>query len=70
MLNGSDRLADTYPSILDRQLHRQRYPSSRYVDDIRIIAKSWEEANTMIEEVAEYHSRTRAYIVSRKNVGI
>ena len=54
MLNASDRLADTYLSILDRQLQRQRYPSSRYVDDIRIIAKSWEEANTTIEKVAEY----------------
>jgi RNA-directed DNA polymerase len=27
--------------------------SSRYVDDIRVIAKSWESANSIIEEVAE-----------------
>lgn len=54
MLNPSDRLADTYLSILDRHLQRQGYLSSRYVDDIRIIARSWEEANATIEAVAEY----------------
>jgi len=54
MFTSSDRLADTYLSILDRQLSRKGYMSSRYVDDIRIIAESWEKANTAVEEVAEY----------------
>jgi RNA-directed DNA polymerase len=53
MQYASDRLADTYLSILDRQLARRGYDASRYVDDIRVLANDWTQANLIIEEVAE-----------------
>ena len=53
MQHASDRLADTYLSILDRQLSRSGYAASRFVDDIRILANDWEHANGIIEQAAE-----------------
>jgi RNA-directed DNA polymerase len=53
MQHASDRLADAYLSILDRRLSRSGYAASRFVDDIRILADSWEHANGIIEQAAE-----------------
>lgn len=53
MQHASDRLADTYLSILDRKLSREGYSASRFVDDIRILADNWENANGIIEQAAE-----------------
>jgi hypothetical protein len=52
MLEASDRLADTYLSIVDRQLTRRGYPIHRYADDIRVLASNWESANEIIETTA------------------
>jgi len=54
MLLASDRLADAYLSILERRLSRDGHIMSRYVDDFRVGASNWEEANTVIEQAAEY----------------
>lgn len=53
MQYASDRLADAYLSILDRKLSRSGYSASRFVDDIRILANSWEHSNGIIEQAAE-----------------
>lgn len=52
MLQASDRLADTYLAVVDRQLERLGYQVHRYVDDYRVIADSWNEANQIIEDAA------------------
>ena len=53
MLAPSDRLADTYLSVLDRRLARAGYHSNRFADDVRVVASSWEEANDIVDAVAE-----------------
>lgn len=53
MMEASDRLADTYLSILDRRLARAGYASHRFADDIRVSAQNWEEANQIIEAASE-----------------
>lgn len=52
MLETSDRLADTYLAVMDRQLERLGFQTHRYVDDFRILAHGWEEANVIVEAVA------------------
>ena len=69
MLTASDRLADAYLSVLDRKLARDGYLTFRYVDDVRIIAKNWETANTAIEQAAEY-ARELGLILSSKKTSI
>lgn len=69
MLPTSDRLADAYLSILDRKLAQDGYLVARYVDDIRIIANTWDDANTAIERAAEY-ARELGLILSAKKTGI
>lgn len=66
MLTASDRLADTYLSILDRKMGRDGYSVRRYVDDIRVIAQSWEHANLAIEQAAEYARDLGLILSSRK----
>jgi RNA-directed DNA polymerase len=66
MLTASDRLADTYLSILDRKLARDGYSLYRYVDDIRLVAQSWEHANLAIEQAAEYARELGLILSSRK----
>ncbi|MFG1751435.1 reverse transcriptase domain-containing protein [Streptosporangium sandarakinum] len=50
----SDRLADTYLSILDRKLGRHGYNLLRYADDLRVTANDWLTANSIIEHADEY----------------
>jgi RNA-directed DNA polymerase len=66
MLSASDRLADTYLSILDRKMSRDGYSVRRYVDDIRVTAQSWEHANLAIEQAAEYARDLGLILSSRK----
>src|SRR5690348_10265782 len=51
---ASDRLADAYLDVLVRQLTRDGFGVSRYVDDIRIHGRTWNQANDAIERAAEY----------------
>lgn len=53
MLQPSDRLADTYLARIDRHLGRLGYELHRYVDDFRVVADSWNEANQIIEDAAD-----------------
>uniref|UniRef100_A0AAU2VSH3 Reverse transcriptase domain-containing protein n=1 Tax=Streptomyces sp. NBC_00008 TaxID=2903610 RepID=A0AAU2VSH3_9ACTN len=65
----SDRLADLYLSVLERQLLRHKLPVTRYADDFRIQSESWEEANEVIEYAAEY-ARELGLILSSDKTGI
>ncbi|WP_371593458.1 reverse transcriptase domain-containing protein [Streptomyces virginiae] len=65
----SDRLADLYLSVLERQLLRHKLPVSRYADDFRVRADSWEMANEVIEYAAEY-ARELGLILSSDKTGI
>ncbi|MFE5089202.1 reverse transcriptase domain-containing protein [Streptomyces sp. NPDC056638] len=65
----SDRLADLYLSVLERQLLRHKLPVTRYADDFRIRAEGWEEANEVIEYAAEY-ARELGLILSSDKTGI
>jgi hypothetical protein len=53
MLTASDRLADAYLSILDRRLGRAGLEAHRFADDIRVLARDWEHANTIVEAASE-----------------
>ena len=53
MLVTSDRLADTYLSMIDRHMVRMGYELHRYVDDYRVLANGWDEANQIVEVFAE-----------------
>lgn len=53
MLAPSDRLADTYLSVIDREMARTGYRANRFADDVRVLAGDWESANAVIEHVAE-----------------
>ncbi|MEU0877808.1 reverse transcriptase domain-containing protein [Lentzea sp. NPDC005914] len=50
----SDLLADTYLNILDRRLHRGQFVTSRFADDFKILASSFDEASEIIELCSEY----------------
>ncbi|WP_326550608.1 RNA-directed DNA polymerase [Micromonospora sp. NBC_01813] len=50
---ASDRLADAYLDIMVRQLAREGLDVIRYVDDMRILARSWHEGNDAIDRAAE-----------------
>lgn len=65
----SDRLADLYLSVLERQLLRHKLPVARYADDFRIRADNWEMANEVIEYAAEY-ARELGLILSSDKTGI
>jgi RNA-directed DNA polymerase len=69
MLPASDRLADAYLSILDRKLSQDGYVVARFVDDIRIIAETWDDANVAIERAADY-ARQLGLILSAQKTGI
>lgn len=69
MQDASDRLADTYLSLIDRNLARDGYDTLRYADDIRIRVDGWEDANRVIEEVAE-HARSLGLILSAQKTSI
>ncbi|TPQ22626.1 hypothetical protein FGD71_008645 [Streptomyces sporangiiformans] len=64
----SDRLADLYLSVLERQLLRRKLPVVRYADDFRIRAESWEMANGVIEYAAEYARELGLILSSDKTV--
>ncbi|MFC8765178.1 reverse transcriptase domain-containing protein [Streptomyces sp. NPDC057193] len=59
----SDRLADLYLSVLQRQLMRHKFEVSRYADDFRVRASTWESAHDVIEYAAEY-ARSLGLILS------
>lgn len=65
----SDRLADLYLSVLERQLLRHKLPVIRYADDFRIRVENWEMANGVIEYAAEY-ARELGLILSSDKTGI
>ncbi|MFJ2232524.1 reverse transcriptase domain-containing protein [Streptomyces sp. NPDC087859] len=65
----SDRLADLYLSVLERQLLRHKLPVVRYADDFRIRVENWEMANGVIEYAAEY-ARELGLILSSDKTGI
>ncbi|MFF6808799.1 reverse transcriptase domain-containing protein [Streptomyces sp. NPDC012403] len=65
----SDRLADLYLSVLERQLLRHKLPVIRYADDFRIRVENWEMANGVIEYAAEY-ARKLGLILSSDKTGI
>lgn len=69
MLSASDRLADTYLGILDRRIAQDGFIMRRYVDDIKILANNWDDANTAIELASEY-ARDLGLILSSKKTGI
>lgn len=50
----SDLLADTYLDILDRRLHRQEFATSRFADDFKVLASSYDEASRVVELCSEY----------------
>ena len=66
MLESSDRLADTYLSIIDRRLQRRGHILHRFADDMRILASSWYEANDIIEETAIYARELGMILASSK----
>lgn len=49
----SDILADVYLDILSRGLGRQMYAVSRFADDFRVLASSFEDASSVIEQSSE-----------------
>lgn len=53
MLDASDRLADTYLSVLDRNLARSCHIAHRFADDFRILANNWEESMSIIDLAAD-----------------
>lgn len=65
----SDRLADLYLSILQRQLMRHALEVSRYADDFRVRANDWDSANEVIEFAAEY-ARELGLILSSDKIKI
>jgi hypothetical protein len=65
----SDRLADLYLSVLERQLLRHKLPVFRYADDFRIRVENWEKANEVIEYAAEY-ARELGLILSSDKTAI
>ncbi|MEU9923799.1 reverse transcriptase domain-containing protein [Streptomyces griseoluteus] len=65
----SDRLADLYLSVLERQLLRRKLPVIRYADDFRVRVDSWEMANAVIEHAAEF-ARELGLILSSDKTGI
>lgn len=69
MLEASDRLADAYLDIVDRNLMRSGYQLHRFADDVRVLADEWDEANTIIEDAAEY-GRSLGLILSSAKTGI
>ena len=69
MLEASDRLADAYLDIVDRNLMRRGYRLHRFADDVRVLADEWDEANTIIEEAAAY-GRSLGLILSSAKTGI
>src|SRR5579859_1735664 len=69
MLTPSDRLADAYLGAVDRKLAQAGFATRRYVDDIRILADSWDSANAAIEAAIE-HARELGLIASVKKSGI
>jgi hypothetical protein len=50
----SDVLADTYLDVLARRLARDIYETSRFADDFRVLASSFEDAGSIIERASEY----------------
>lgn len=69
MLSASDRLADTYLSIVDRKLRRDGLSLHRYADDIRVLAQTWEQANSILESTATY-ARKLGLILAGSKTGI
>lgn len=69
MLPASDALADTYLAIIDRHLGRLGYDAHRYVDDFRVVTRSWNEANQVIEDTADI-ARTLGLTLSSEKTTI
>lgn len=69
MMQASDRLADTYLSILDRRLARAGLVAHRFADDIRVLAKDWEQANRIVETAAEI-TRELGLVLSSEKTAI
>ncbi|ORM31806.1 reverse transcriptase domain-containing protein [Williamsia sp. 1135] len=66
MLHSSDRLADTYLSIIDRSLLRRELSHNRFADDIKIASRDWESANDIIEDYASQLRKIGLILSSEK----
>ncbi|MCM3849581.1 reverse transcriptase domain-containing protein [Pseudonocardia sp. DR1-2] len=62
----SDRLADVYLSIMERELLRSGVDVARYADDFRAVAPSWGVANQTIEIAAEAARRLGLVLSTEK----
>jgi hypothetical protein len=65
----SDVLADAYLAIIERDLLRAGFGVSRFVDDFKVIAPSWEVANGVIEMAAE-SARALGLILSTEKTNV
>ncbi|SDF60909.1 Reverse transcriptase (RNA-dependent DNA polymerase) [Lentzea fradiae] len=62
----SDILADTYLDILARGLSRNMFAVSRFADDFRVLASSFEEASAVIEQASELARRIGLVLSTEK----
>ena len=69
MSSQSDALADIYLGSLEREIVRRGYRASRMADDFKIIAKSWTDANNVIEAAAE-SARAMGLVLSTEKTNI
>lgn len=53
LIEASDRLADTYLEVMERELLRSNPRVSRYADDFRILCTDWGSAVQTVEDAAE-----------------
>lgn len=63
MTSVSDTLADAYLEIIERQLLRSGHHVSRYADDFKVLASTWQEATEVIEEAAN-HARAVGLVLT------
>lgn len=69
MLTASDRLADTYLSVLDRSFARAGYSAHRFADDFRILANDWPQAMAIID-LAAATGRTIGLVLSASKTAV
>lgn len=53
MMESSDRLGDTYLSVMERGLSRSGRKVARFADDFRVAAVDWQTANDILEQASD-----------------